>query len=156
MDDANRPRIESLDAFNVVGLEQLCEDGADNNLPALWDQLFERWKEIEGFKDFYGVCLPREDGQPGFRYFACARIEPGAAPPANMATAAVPAMKYAVYPFNDLVTAFPAKFQEIFGTLLAAAGLKPHPSYQCLEYYPPDCYDEATKKIRADIYIAIE
>ena len=155
MDQQAKPRIESLEAFSVVGLEQLCEHGADNNLPALWDQLFQRWQEIEGFKDFYGVCLPRTDGKPGFRYLACAKVEPGVTPPAGMATAEVPPMKYAVYPFYDVVTAFPAKFEEIYGTLLKQDGLTPDPSYQCLEYYPPDCYDEETKKIRADIYVSV-
>jgi predicted transcriptional regulator YdeE len=155
MESDSKPRIEALDAFHVVGLEKLCEHGVDNQIPALWDKLFARWEEIKGFKDFYGVCLPREDGQPGFRYLACARVEPGSAPPAGMDRAEVPAMKYAVYPFHDLVSAFPAKFEEIYGRLLAADRLTPHPSYQCLEYYQPDCYDEETKKIRADIFVSI-
>jgi len=155
MGDTGKPRIEELEAFHVIGLEQLCDHGADNNLPALWDRLFKRWEEIQSFRDFYGVCLPRTDGRPGFRYLAAAQVDPGTAPPEGMDLAEVPAMKYAVYPFDDVVAAFPAKFEEIYGTLLQRDGLTPHPSYQCLEYYPPDCYDEQTKKIRADIYVSI-
>jgi AraC family transcriptional regulator len=155
MDAESAVRVESLDAFPVIGLEQLCEVGADNKIPALWDKLFERWEELPDVIGVYGICLPRTDGKPGFRYLASVKVEPGSATPEGMTTETVPAMRYAVFGFNDVVAQMPARFNEIYGGLLKQAGHEPHPSYQCLEYYAHDCYDEATKKIRADLYIGI-
>lgn len=155
MDDATT-RIETVESFNVVGLELVCDPDGNYDIPGLWDKLSKRYEEIENRIDFYGICLPREDSKPGFRYIASVKVlgEPKA--PDGMVAAEVPAAKYAVYPFKDKVAAMPARFNEIYGKLLGEAGLKPHPSFQCMEYYPHDCYDEATGIITADLYVVIE
>lgn len=115
-----KPRFRDLPQLRVVGAEIVCTPDDECNIPALWDDFLRRFDELPPHRGVYGVCLPRLDGKPGFRYIAGVGITNGTIPLPGLTTADVPAASYASWPFEGNPEKISAAFDAIFGQLLCS------------------------------------
>ena len=148
--------IKQLPELHFVGLPVHCPSGKPEGIGETWDKLFARHDDVPQHMDYWGVSWG--DGGSGFHYLAAHQVPPGTPTPDGMISRIVPAAKYARWPFEDDVQRMSAAFHDIFENLMPQAGLKMNMAddHACLEYYPPDCFDEAANTIRADLYVSVE
>ncbi|MCA9277836.1 MAG: GyrI-like domain-containing protein [Phycisphaeraceae bacterium] len=145
--------ITSLDAMRFVGLTIHCKDGDPSAIGALWDQLF-KLGHLQESLGYWGVSWG--DGVGGFHYL-CGHHVPAELPtPDGMAEHSIKPAHYAKFFFQGEPSHMAKMFGEIFEKHMPSAGLKPAPGGACLEFYAPDCMDEATHTIKADLYVAVE
>jgi predicted transcriptional regulator YdeE len=75
----------------------------------------------------YGVMLRMADGDTALSYFCGAPPPEPPETPAGFVALTVPALTWAVFPFDGHVTQFRSFLHTVFGTELAKNGLKPVP-----------------------------
>jgi len=156
MDTATRkPRIVIMGEWTAAGLKLDCPNYECSGITELWKRLRGFLGRTESLGDGYGISLPLPGAARGNCYWAVVRLQPGDALPAGLDSLALPARRFAVFPFHDHPSRLPAAFGEIFTHRLLAAGLHPDPHWLTLEHYPPDWYDEAAQKVRCDLHVAI-
>lgn len=93
------PRIESRDAFTVVGLHY--EGPADSGeFSQLWESLGERWEEFESLATSaasYGVLAEMDQESGRGEYVAGVEADPSTAVPDGASAVEIPAANYAVF-----------------------------------------------------------
>jgi predicted transcriptional regulator YdeE len=132
-----------------------CPDYECSGITALWRKLRGFLGRSTGYSEGYGISLPLPGSSRGSCYWAAVRLRPGDTLPAGLSSIAMPAKRYASWPFQDYPSRLPQTFGEIFSQRLLAAGLHPDPHWITLEHYPPDWFDEAAGKLKCDLLVAI-
>ena len=156
MDTATRqPRIVTMAEWTAVGLMLECPDYECSGIATLWERLRGFLGRSSGITEGYGISLPLPSSTRGNCYWAAVRLMPGDSLPAGLSSIAIPAKRYASWPFHDAPGKLPQAFGEIFSTRLLAAGLHQDPDWIAIEHYPPDWHDMAAGKIRCDLMVAI-
>jgi AraC family transcriptional regulator len=93
------PRILSLPAFTVIGLELRVTPGTQA-IPNLWQNLYRRIGEIPAVmrpERAYGVGRNWDPQTRSFDYLAGVEVAPGTQPPPEMTSAGISAAMYAAF-----------------------------------------------------------
>jgi AraC family transcriptional regulator len=148
-------RIESLEAFTLIGMSVECKLNDIHGIGPLWDTFIARIGEVQGIIGVWGACLPNGDPQ-GFTYITGCQVAPDTAVPAGMAKFTIPAHRYLVHPYVGVPTDMSKQWQVANGQLLSASGLEGKFDGPWLEWYPEDCHDPATGHIKCDLYTPVK
>lgn len=150
-----QPRIETLDAFTIAGLGADFEPGKAAGIPALWQKFNDYFGHIPGQVDrtAYGLCTMNE-GKPGFRYVAGARIHNADDLPAELEARHLPAQTWAMFRHEGHVNGIPATVDAAYRTWLPTSGRKIGSFPDVLEFYGED-FDPETGVGRVEIWLPL-
>ncbi|WP_427140038.1 AraC family transcriptional regulator [Shinella sp. G-2] len=149
------PRIETLDAFTIVGLGADFAPGKAAGIPALWQKFNPYFGHIPGQtgNTAFGLCTCLQ-GRPGFRYVAGVRAPKSDDLPAELETIAVPAQDWAMFTHEGHVNGIPATVDAAFRTWLPASGRTAGAFPDMLEFYGED-FDPDTGLGRIEIWLPL-
>ncbi len=149
------PRIETLDAFTIVGLGADFAPGKAAGIPALWQKFNDYFGHIPGQvgNTAFGLCAVLE-GKPGFRYVAGVRAPKCDDLPAELETIAVPAQSWAMFLHQGHVNGIPSTVDAAFRTWLPVSGRTAAAFPDMLEFYGED-FDPETGLGRIEIWLPL-
>lgn len=149
------PRIETLDAFLIVGLGGDFEPGPAAGIPALWQRFNEYFGHIPGQTGnaAFGLCST-QPGKPGFHYVAGVRVPRADDLPAELETIHIPALSWAIFPHEGHVSSIAATAHAVFREWLPASGRTAATFPELLEFYGED-FDPETGLGRIEIWLPL-
>lgn len=151
--DVAPPRIETREAFDVVGMGIDCTFDDIGGIPALWGRFNSTDIQIDGgdFSNALGVCIANVDGD-GFRYVACHAAT--GAPPEGMEKHTLPAGTYAVFSHKGHISDFSKTVYSIWNKALVDNDMTPRhaPDFELYDSrFSPD-----TGRGEVEIWIPVE
>jgi predicted transcriptional regulator YdeE len=143
--------IIELQPFTVVGKGLDCPGYDASGIGQLWADCSPQLAAVVPGARMWGVSIP---GQGGFYYLAAVEMPEGSAVPDGLESRVVAGGRYMRAAFNAPPPEMQAAFGQLYGSL-AGAGEQPVQGGPCLEYYPHDCWDEATGSLKAELYVPL-
>ena len=126
-----KPRIETHEAMNVVGLHcRTCQK--NNTVPQLWDDFFKKYEILKDICDTsrsFGVCyyenMDNFDEETDFSYLAgFPLINENSTIPEGIESRIVPAAKYAIFEHKGSLETLNQTYENIFAKWLNENGLE--------------------------------
>lgn len=145
--------VVELGPTDFVGLQIECPAGDTSAIPPLWERFWTAPGIVPNSQGVYGLSWC--DGGDGLGYLAAHRVDHAAATPDGWVRKSIPNLRFAVWPFEGTSAEFGPAFDDIFKRRLGDAGLSAAEPALCLEFYPPECYDETTGICKADLYVQL-
>jgi predicted transcriptional regulator YdeE len=134
----------------VFGLGLDCPGWDASGIGRLWERFSSRGAELPAGR-IWGVSQPRSDG---FYYVAGREVTAGTPLPAGLEAVALPAGRYKRAAFDGPPPQMQAAFAALYSAI-PAAGEQAARHGACLELYELDCWDEATGRLRAELYVQL-
>jgi AraC family transcriptional regulator len=162
------PTFKQLDEIRVIGLGSpfISILSSDQNnftvIPALWDTLFKRIKEIPGRREEFwlGLCRSLPEGMERthddqFYYIAGVPVESIDEVPEGMVSAVIPARTYALFTHHGRLNRLEETMNYIYGSWLPNTDReRADGSIPDLEWYDTR-FDHASDASEMDIYIPL-
>lgn len=123
----DEPRIETVDAFDIVGMTIFVAPGEEPRIGAMWGDFIPRKAEIEARDDVhtYGLCwtAATEPGQSteGFHYLAAAPVQGDVAVPDGMVRRTIEGGRYLVFTHHGGIETYPQTLAKVYGEWLPAS-----------------------------------
>lgn len=131
-------KIETLDAFTVLGLERTFEDRTGfQEIPKYWTEFFQK-----GYHQYvcpvYGICLEMCDGNGTFQYLIGDNCEADAAVPEGFMKREIPAHTWAIF---SCTGALPDAIQKV-NRQIYTEWLPGNPDYEVADGINIEMYSE--------------
>lgn len=101
------PRFETFGPMQLAGIREYFTPETAHGIPELWRRFQETWMgKIPGRTGDadYGVSLRPSSGDAGFDYLVCEEVTDLLALSDELVTTSLPAVEYAIFPFNKHIT----------------------------------------------------
>jgi AraC family transcriptional regulator len=149
------PRFADRDLLLLVGYAQRHACADKSGISGQWMRFAPHIGAVKNQKgaDAYGAVTNHDDAG-NFDYFAAVEVTDFEDLPAEYARLRVPAQRYAVFNFNDHISAISAAFSWIWGTWLPGSGHTPSDA-PVLERYTP-AFDPSTGMGGVELWIPIK
>jgi predicted transcriptional regulator YdeE len=149
-------RVVELGDLHFVGFGVNCPGGDTSGISDVWGSFYG--SSVPQSQGAWGVsfCNAETGSAAGFYYLAAHQVPAGTPTPEGMEARSCTAARYAVFPFKGTPPQMSATFQDIFTRRIPEAGLRLLDGGASLERYEPDCWDEATGELTAELYVAVE
>lgn len=156
MEGVNRMKykLEQMDAFKVVGLEQSFQmDSSQQEIPKFWQTFFEQGEQ-EKIVPMFGICFDA-DKNGNFPYMIAEVLQPGKEVPEGMTVRDIPALLWARF---ACVGPMPGSIQTITKQIYSE-WLPTNGTYEVAEYVEIEMYtegDTTSKDYYSEVWIPVK
>jgi AraC family transcriptional regulator len=117
-------RFEDSKPLRIVGLKQHCTADTMKTIPALWQRFIPNFGKVPGQVGHvaYGVCSNFQPNPISFDYLAGVEVSGNQNLPEGFSPADIPALRYAIFPHYENVSAIPKTVDAIFHNWFPTSG----------------------------------
>ncbi len=147
-------KMEQMDAFKVVGLEQSFHmDSSQQEIPKFWQAFFEKGLQ-QKIVPMFGICFDA-DQNGNFPYMIAEVLQPGKEVPEGMVVRELPALLWARFAcVGPMPGAIQAITKQIYSEWLPTNG-----TYEVAEYVEIEMYsdgDASSKDYYSEVWIPVK
>lgn len=149
-------RFVRTPALRVAGVRERLARGGHAGIPAIWQRFHDEIGAlgIKGMVEAYGVLSGIQAGSDGFDYLAAVAVAESAEIPPGLASARLPAGRYAVFPHRGHVASIAETAIAVIGDWLPKSGLRAAGPPDFIERYAAD-FDPWTGWGGMDIWVPV-